>query len=204
MKLQSSRRLILKYLILSFFVFSSLQAGACALKNGKVESDDFSGWISFSTTNGTSGGDGLPRLVDFDIRDDGHVSKSMEFKVGQLKYQAAGPSLAGGGLYTNLQLDQGKIMISVDIASSYSSPNDRRNLAGGLFELFVDGEMIATHDFGPIPNNSTLRSTLRGVIQVETGSHELRIRILRPFKSRPHDHAPRQYLDNFRLEYSPT
>ena len=158
----------------------------------------------FETPNGTLGGKGFPGCVDFDVTGDGQKTKSAEFKVGQQEYQAKGSRLAGGGVFTNLQLKAGTIAITADIASSYSSPKDRRNLAGGLFELLVDGEIIASHDFGPIPNKTTQRFHLEGRVPVLEGMHEVRIRIRRPFRSLPHDHAPRQYIDNIHLTFRST
>ncbi len=201
---QSIKHVVMRSVIFGSLVLFSIQAWACEIKNGNFESGDFSEWTNFTTPNGTVGGDGFPLHVDFDIKADGQVSKSASFKVGQLSYQSKGASLAGGGIFTNLYLNEGTVVITLDVASAYSSPKDRRNLAGGLFEVLLDGEVIASHDIGPIPNNTTQRSTIEGVTNIESGMHELRIRILRPFKSLPHDHAPRQYLDNIRLEYKPT
>ena len=186
-------------------LFFPEEAGAFFLKNGDFELGNLSGWKAYETPNGSLGGQGFPDCVDFDIRGDGHVTKSAEFKVGQQHYQAKGQSLAGGGIFTNLELKKGTIIVTLDMASSYSSPSpkDRRNLAGGLFELLVDGEVIASHDVGPIPNNTTQRSTMEGLAHISAGVHEVRIRIRRPFRSLPHDHAPRQYLDNIQLTFSP-
>ena len=93
--------------------------------------------------------------------------------------------------------------MSVDIASSYSSPNDRRNLAAGVFELLLDGEVLARHDFGPIDNGVTQRFTLKGMSRVAEGVHEVRVKITRTFRSLPQDDAPRQYLDNIQFMLLP-
>ncbi|MGB0910531.1 MAG: hypothetical protein ACPGYT_09225 [Nitrospirales bacterium] len=168
------------------------------------ESGDLSGWTFFETTNGTLGGEGFPGCTDFDINDDGLFAKSAEFKVGQHDYKGKGVRLAGGGIVTHHHTAGGTIIFSADIAAAYSSPKDRRNLSGGVFELLVDGEMVASHDFGPIPNNTIQRYMLEGLASVTPGMHEFRIRIRRPFRSRPHDQAPRQYIDNIRLSYAPS
>jgi len=173
------------------------------MTNGDFELGDLSGWTVFETPNGSLGGEGFPRCVDFDIAGDGHVSKSAVFKVGQQQYQSDGPSLAGGGIYATLQLDGGRLVVAADIASSYSSPKDRRNLAGGVFELLIDGEVIASHDFGPIPTARTQRKRLEGTAHISAGRHEVRLRIQRPFRSLAHDQAPQQYLDNIQLNLFP-
>ncbi len=183
-------------------IFLPLKVGAFQVKNSDFESGNLSGWTVFETVNGTLGGGGYPHCVDFDITGDGYVSKSVEFKVGQRQYQGGAPSLAGGGIFRRLHLEQGSLSVTADIASSYSSLNDRRNLAGGLFEILLDGAVIASHDFGPIPNNTTQRTKMEGFAYVSVGMHELRIRIRRPFRSLPQDQAPKQYLDNIQLKLS--
>ncbi|WP_447970704.1 hypothetical protein [Nitrospira sp. M1] len=176
-----------------------LEAQAFLIANGDFELGDLSGWTVFETPNGSLGGEAFPRCVDFDIKGDGHVSKSIVFKVGQQQYQAGGPSLAGGGIYTNFHVAGGRMVFTADIASSYSSPKDRRNLAGGVVDLLVDGEVIASHDFGPIPTATTQRERLQGMVHLDAGMHEVRIRIQRPYRSLSQDQAPQQYLDNIQF-----
>ncbi|GJL53533.1 MAG: hypothetical protein NPIRA02_06650 [Nitrospirales bacterium] len=182
------------------FLVLPLEAQAFEIANGDFESGDLSGWTVFETPNGSLGGESFPRCVDFDMKGDGRVSKSVMFKVGQRQYQAGGPSLAGGGMYTHVQLPGGRLEVTADIASSYSSPKDRRNLSGGMIELLIDGDVIASHDFGPIPTATTQREQLRGLVHLAAGMHEVRIRIQRPFRSLAYDQAPHQYLDNVQLK----
>ena len=197
--------MILRLLLVVYVLFSPPgEVGAFVLDNGDFQRGNLTGWTVYTTQNGSLGGEGFPRCEDFDIVGDGHRSKSAVFKVGRRQYKAEGPSLAGGGILTNIRLDAGSVVISAEIASSYFSPHDdRRNLAGGMFELLLDGVVIATHDFGPILNHSTLNARLKGSTQVNAGLHELRIRIRRPFKSLSHDIAPHQYIDNIRIHHSP-
>ncbi len=206
MNRQCFKNVVFGYLMFGVIVLIGFPSDVWSgvLSNCDFESGDLSGWTIFETTNGTLGGEGFPGCVDFDINDDGQVTKSVEFKVGQYDYKGEGVRLAGGGIVTNQQLVAGTIIFSVDIATAYSSPKDRRNLSGGVFDLLVDGEVVASHDFGPIPNNTIQRFMLEGLASVTPGIHEFRIRIRRPFKSHPHDQAPRQYLDNIRLTYAPS
>ena len=182
-------------------LWQEVEAGI--LENGNFEAGTLAGWTVFETLNGTLGGKGFPKLVEFDVTGDGQMSNCAQFKVGQQLYQSDAPTLAGGGMFANLELGAGTIKITVDIATSYSSPKDRRNLAGGLFELLVDGKVIADHDFGPITNQAIQRFHLEGNVSILEGMHEVRIRIQRPFRSLPHDHAPRQYIDNIHLTFAP-
>ncbi|GJL66265.1 MAG: hypothetical protein NPIRA05_12360 [Nitrospirales bacterium] len=184
-------------------IFIPLEAKAFLITNGDFELGSLAGWRVFETPNGSLGGEGFPRCVDVDVTGDGRMSKSAVFKVGQHEYQAGRPSLAGGGIYTTVQLDKGRLVLTADIASSYFSPSDRRNLAGGLFELLVDGEVVASHDFGPIPTATTQYERLEGTVDISAGMHEVRIRIQRPFRSLSHDQAPQQYLDNIQINLFP-
>ena len=179
-----------------------VRAAQPIIKNGEFEKGDLTGWTVFTTPNGTLGGPGFPGCVEFDVTGDGVPTNSLTVKVGQQDYQAEGPTLAGGGVATTVGLEKGRATVTADIAASYSSPTDRRNLAGGLFEIVFDGTVIAHHDFGPIENGTTQRFTLKGTTPVSSGSHEVRIRVRRPFRSVPHDRAPRQFIDNIHLHIS--
>ena len=176
-----------------------LRATQPIVENGDFEKGDLSGWTVFTTPNGTLGGDGFPGCVEFDVTGDGVPTKSLSVKVGQQAYQADGTPLAGGGVATTVWLEKGRAIMTADIAASYSSPTDRRNLAGGLFEIVLDDTVIAHHDFGPIENGMTQRFTLRGATPVSAGRHEVRVQVQRPFRSIAHDHAPRQFIDNIHL-----
>ena len=180
-----------------------LEAKSGFIENGDFETDDLSGWTIFTTSNGTLGEPEFPDSVMFDTNGDGVVTKSLRFKVGRLHYEGKHTSLDGGGIFSASWLDAGTVVIEADIASAYSSPTDWRNLAGGLFELVLDGQIVAQHDFGPIESGTTMRSTLKGESHISAGRHEIRIRIQRPFTSLPGDQAPQQYLDNVRLALHP-
>ena len=172
------------------------------IKNGDFEKGDLSGWTVFTTPNGTLGGEGFPGCVEFDVTGDGVLTKSLSVKVGQQDYQADGTPLAGGGVATTVWVEMGRATVTADIAATYSSPSNRRNLAAGLFEILLDGHVIAHHDFGPIDDGTTQRFTLKGATPVSAGKHEVRIRVRRPFRSVVHDQAPRQFLDNIHLHIS--
>ena len=189
------------FIVILCFPFP-LRATQPIIKNGDFENGDLSGWTVFTTPNGTLGGVGFPDCVEFDVTGDGVPTKSLTVKVGQQDYQADGAPLAGGGVETTVGLTQGRAIVTADIASSYSSPTDRRNLAGGLFEILLDGNVIAHHDFGPIENGVIQRFTLKGATRVSAGRHEVRVRVRRPFRSMAHDQAPRQFIDNIHLHLS--
>ena len=188
-------------IICLFIIYSAFPLGATTpiIENGDFEKGDLSGWTVFTTMNGTLGGPGFPDCVDFDTTGDGVATKSLVVKVGQREFKHDGTPLAGGGIWTTVWLEEGQAILTADIASAYSSPTDRRNLAGGMFEILLDGNIIAHYDMGPIENGSITRFTLNGQSFVSHGKHEVRIRIRRPFRSAPHDQAPRQYIDNVQV-----
>jgi len=140
------------------------------------------------------GGPALPDCTAFDTNGDRKATRSIRFKVGQRHYEKDGIVLQGGGLRVSQWMPSGEIILSMDMASHYSSPKDRRNLAGGLFEFVIDGKVIAHYDIGPVDTGTTKRAMLHGTATVSAGRHEIRIQIRRPFQSLPNDHAPYQYL----------
>ena len=99
----------------------------------------------------------------------------------------------GGGIYQNVYLPAGDYTVSAtaEIASSFEGPG-LANSSGGIFEVLLDGGVVASYDFGAITAGTTERSTLAASLSLATeGSHELRIRITRPFQPSPY-----QYLGN--------
>ena len=180
-----------------------LGAKTPSLQNGDFESGDLSGWTVFTTLNGTLGDPNFPRIEAFDTTGNGEASNSLVIKVGQEEYQSRRAQYAGGGIWTTVRTGMGNVVVTADVASTYSSPKDRRNLSGGMFELLFDGKILAEYDMGPIENGATKRFTLKGGSFVLDGTHEIRLQVRRPFTSLPHDHAPRQFVDNIHLRYLP-
>lgn len=176
---------------------------AAILNQENFENGDKAPWEIFVTPNGTVGGGGLPTVVIFDTVQEGQESKSLKFKVGQVRYDPDQTIEQGGGLVIEVETDGGMLHLSAHVAVSYFSPKDPRNLAGGLFEWVVDDQAIAAHDVGPIKKESILRQHLRARHQVNAGIHTIRLRIARPFVSRPGQPAPFQYVDNLLIRLSP-
>lgn len=166
--------------------------------------DEFAAWTLFTTANGTLGGEGFPVCQAFDTNGDGTPTSSLTLKVGQRNFVGRGSTSAGGGLVLHARWPTGRVTVSVDGAVAYASPTDRRNLAGGLFELLLDGTVLDSLDVGPIPTGEVKRFMLHGEAAIRAGHHEVRIRVRRPFRSTARDHAPRQYLDHLRMVFSPS
>ncbi len=160
-------------------------------------------WKIFIMTNGTVGGVEMPKMVPIEPVKKGEKSNSLQFKVGQIRYEQENPSQQGGGLVLQIPTETGTLHLSANVAVTYSSPKDRRNLAGGLFEWIVDDQVVANHDVGPINNGGISRHHLKGESIVKAGLHTIRLRITRPFISQPGQQAPFQYVDDLNVRFSP-
>jgi len=191
-----------------FFVWSAMVLGsigicdASTLTQTNFENGEMGPWEIFVTHNGTVGGAGLPTMAPFETATEGQPSMSLKFKVGQVRYDPDDKPEQGGGLVIQIMAEAGMLDLSAQIAATYSSPKDKRNLAGGLFEWLVDDQVIASHDIGPIENGRILRHLLKASHHVKAGVHTLRLRITRPFTSSPGQHAPFQFVDDLLVRLS--
>ena len=80
---------------------------AATLNQEDFENGERSPWGIFVTSNGTIGGDGLPTVVIFDTVQEGKESKSLKFKVGQMRYNSEKTTEQGGGLVIEMETDGG-------------------------------------------------------------------------------------------------
>ncbi len=176
---------------------------ASILNQTTFENNQKTPWELFVTSNGTVGEAGWPKVVMFGTVDEKQPSKSLIFKVGQIRYDPENTPNQGGGLRLQLSTDTGTILLSAYVAVAYQSPKDKRNLAGGLFEWLVDDQVVVRHDMGPIKNNGTLRHHLQAEHLVKAGTHTVHLRITRPFTSHPRQHAPFQYVDDLLIQHFP-
>ena len=183
---------------------SSLGIGeATILNQTNFENGEMAPWDTFVTSNGTVGGAGLPAVVPFEMVKDGQESQALQFKVGQVQYDPENEPEQGGGVVVQITTETGKLELFAQVAVTYYSPKDKRNLAGGLFQWIVDGKVIARHDMGPIDNQGILRHHLKASHLVNAGVHVIRLRLTRPFTSHPGQHAPFQYVDDLLIRFSP-
>jgi hypothetical protein len=187
-------------------VFALNTFGVCEasiLHQSNFENDKRASWDTFVTPNGTLGEVGWPTVDSFETAKEGQESKALKFKVGQVRYASEIDPEQGGGLVFQIMTETGRIELSANIAVTYHSPKDKRNLAGGLFKWIVDEHVIASHDMGPIDNGGVLRHHLKGEHFVQAGLHTIRLGITRPFTSHPGQHAPFQYVDDLLIRFSP-
>ena len=173
------------------------------LSQENFEEGKMTPWEVFVTSNGTVGGEGFPAMALFEVAKDGLESTSLKFKVGQVRYDPDKQPEQGGGLVLQVGTEAGILELSAQLAVTYSSPKNKRNLAGGLFEWLVDDQVIVSQDIGPIENGKILRHLFKASHQVNEGNHTIRLRITRPFTSHPGQQAPFQFVDDLFIQLLP-
>jgi hypothetical protein len=189
--------LVKAFFIGSLLVMSSIGIGEAAILNQtNFENGEMAHWDTFVTSNGTVGEAGMPAVVPFEMVKEGKESQALQFKAGQIRYDSENEPEQGGGVMVQIKTETGKLELSANVAVTYHSPKDKRNLAGGLFQWIVDDQVIASQDMGPIDNHGILRHHLQASHQANAGVHVIRLRITRPFTSHPGQHAPFQYIDD--------
>jgi hypothetical protein len=103
----------------------------------------------------------------------------------------------GGGIFQNVHVGAGPIVITADIATSASNEGW---FSSGMFRLLVDGTLAAGIELGEIIPNATKRGHLVANVTIPTtGMHEFRFLITRAAWSATDGISPRQYLDNIQL-----
>jgi hypothetical protein len=177
----------------------TLVASAAPVANGDFETGDLTGWSTFLTAGGViSPG---PPVASFDTTGSG-ASNAATFAVGRNNF---GSAPEGGGIYQSVNTAAGSFNVSADIAARGGSS---ANAACGIFEILVDGVVVDSHDFSPIPfddsqcpADTTVRATLSAPgLPLTAGLHEVRVRITRGFGLSPITSTrPRQYVDNVSL-----
>jgi hypothetical protein len=173
------------------------------LVNGNFATGDLTGWTLFNTPQGGSAI--TPQVVLFDTAGTGAPVNSAEFEVGQTSFPfGVNGNEEGAGIYQNVSLVSGQLNISLDIAASDTNPSvgATGNVDAGTFELILDGNVVASDDFGYISVSQTLRSTLSYSGAVTAGTHEITIETLRKAET-VGDDTPYQYLANVSLGVTP-
>lgn len=134
--------------------------------NGDFESDDLTGWSTFTLASGTLGGPGFPDVVRFDTDGDTIVNQGLQVLAGG----------GGGGVFQTVNTITDSVTVSAAVAVNPIAANSE----GGIFELLFDGVVIDSHDFGSVQQAVPERAQLLATVNsVSVGPHEVRIRIRR-------------------------
>jgi len=192
----------LKY-SLSALLIAAAGAAQAQLVNGNFATGDLTDWSPFNTPQGGSAI--TPQVVLFDTAGTGAPVNSAQFEVGQTSFPfGVNGNKDGAGIYQNVSLVSGQLNISLDIAASDTNPSvgATGNVDAGTFELILDGNVVASDDFGYISVSQTLLSTLSYSGAVTTGTHEIMIEMLRNAETVADD-TPYQYLANVSLSVTP-
>jgi hypothetical protein len=152
---------------------ASVTDGSGPLLNGDFETGDLSNWMTFTTTNGLMSAG----VVPFDTDNDGTATYAVQFVVGQATFEGFDVQ-RGGGIHQGIDLVEGDLSISADIASEFAFPFC--NVDGATIQLLVDGLVADTHDFGEICGPVTEYATLNASLSIgSVGPHEIRFLITR-------------------------
>lgn len=188
------------WLLIGFLLGSGGSVSAEVLITTDFESGNFSGWTTFSTSNGTLGSTGFPSVAVCDHTGIVAPSRCLQVQVGQLYYAPVHDVQQGGGIELNTATVSGIIHLSARVGATYQSPNKKRNLNGGLFEWVVDDHIVAVLDIGPIEAGATVQHLFRGNVAVTAGPHIIQLRVTRPFQSGTGQPAPVQFMDDVVVE----
>ena len=173
--------------------------------NAGFDSGDFTGWNIAFTSNGTTG---VQAVVPFDIDGPGPLptSNAGQFAVGRINPSGVGGieltqvlSLVGGTPYA-FHYDWAASNIDGD-------PGHTGNAEGGVFDIIVNGSVIAEHAVGSISVMTNVYGTLNGTFTPATsGNYTVGARITRPYAVPMWQGAPAllQYVDNFTPVPEPT
>jgi FIMAH domain len=173
---------------------ASFTDGSGPLLNGDFETGDLSNWTTFTTTNGLMSAG----VVPFDTDNDGTATYAAQFVVGQATFEGFDVQ-RGGGIYQGIDLVDGDLSISADIASEFAFPFC--NLDGATIQLLVDGLVADTHNFGEICGPVTEYASLNASLSIgSVGTHEIRFLITRGFRLS----GVTNYLDDIVLSGSAT
>lgn len=166
-------------------VFAAQASATNLLVNGNFASNDFTGWTISHTSNGTWG-QGFPVVTGWPLGGE----NAAEGEVGEVNFTG---QYEGGILSQTFTSSSGALTLSFDYAAMGDGIHN--NSDGGLFELLLDGSVLAQADVGPINANQTITGSLLAVTGVTQGTHTFAIEVLRPFAS-SFQNTPYQFVTN--------
>lgn len=170
-------------------VFAAQASATNLLVNGNFQSGDFTGWTISNTSNGTWG-DGYPVVTGWPLGGE----NAAKGEVGEVNFTG---QYEGGILSQTFNSGAGAATLSFDWAAMGDGIN--QNADGGLFELILDGSILAQFDVGTIGPNDLFNGTLSANANLTAGQHTFEIDVLRPYRS-VSGGTPYQYVTNADVE----
>lgn len=169
--------------------------------NGDFEAGDLTGWTLFTTPNGEIEDPFNPYVISFDTTGTG-ASLAAHFKAENAQLPVTGGE--GGGIFQNVLVGAGPIVITADIATSMGNVS-HGTFNSGRFRLLVDGTSVADIELGEITPNATKRGRLVADVTIPTtGMHEFQFLITQALWTATDGQSSRQYLDNIQLIPEPS
>jgi len=175
--------------VVLFMAFAVKQANANLLTNGSFQDGDFTGWTLGTTPNG-SAGQGFPIVTGWPL---GGMNAA-QYEVGEVTFSGL---YEGATLSQNFTTAGGMATLSFDWAAM--GDGIHTNAEGGLFELVLDGVVLASHDVGQIGPNDLFNGVLTDTLNISAGTHTFEIEILRNFVTEP-GNTPYQFVTGADVE----
>jgi len=167
-------------------------ASANLLVNGSFQDGNFNGWTLGTTPNGTPG-QGYPVVTAWPVNPAINAAK---YEVGEVAFTGTYEGATISQMFTS---GGGMTTLSVDWAAMGDGTHN--NAEGGLFELILDGNILASHDVGNILATQLVNGTLSDTLNLTPGQHTFEVDILRNFLANP-GNTPYQYITNADVEGS--
>ena len=167
-------------------------AGANLLQNGSFGSGDFTGWTLGTTSNGTAG-QGFPIVTAWPLGG----TNSAKYEVGEVNFDGTNQGATLSQSFTALGG-----MTTLSFMWAAQGDGIHTNSQGGIFELILDGVVLASTAVGQINPNDLLSGMLSDTLDVAAGMHTFEIDILRPFVSEA-SNTPYQYVTGADVERAP-
>jgi hypothetical protein len=183
------RRYMPLVLVALLAVFAAQASATNLLVNGNFSSGDFTGWTIGNTSNGTWG-QGFPVVTGWPLGG----GNAAQGEVGEVNFTG---QYEGGILSQSFNSGAGAATLSFDWAAMGDGTN--QNADGGLFELILDGSILAQYDVGTIGPNDLFNGTLTANANLTAGNHTFEIDVLRPYISVAGG-TPYQYVTNADVE----
>src|ERR1700744_1528101 len=171
-------------LLLALLLITAGMAGADnLLVNGSFQDGTFNNWILGTTPNG-SPGQGFPIITGWPL---GGMNAA-QYEVGEIELDG---TYQGATLSQEFTSAGGQLSLGFQYAAMGDGIHE--NADAGMFVLMLDGTVLNSIDIGTIEPTQTINGTLTATADVNAGTHDFEIEILRPFLNSP-GNSPYQFV----------